>query len=54
MMQEFLALRLDEEKQMRTLVEQISESHRDTREAKLRLQEHKRQMGVYQIQADVL
>ena len=46
MMQEYLALRLDEEKQMRTLVEQIADSHKDTREAKLRLQDHKRQIGM--------
>ena len=47
MMQEYLALRLDEEKQMRNLVEQITQGHQDTQEAKMRLQEYKRQIGMY-------
>nr|CAB3230279.1 RSP4/6 uncharacterized protein LOC100183762 [Phallusia mammillata] len=44
MMQEYLALRLDEEKQMRTLVEQIIQGHHNAHEAKNKLQQYKRRI----------
>ena len=45
MMQDYLAMRLDEEKQMRALVENITDGHYNTQEARRRLQEYKRQIG---------
>ncbi|CAK8681599.1 unnamed protein product [Clavelina lepadiformis] len=44
MMQEYLTMRLDEEKQMRQLVEQITEGHQNTQEAQIKLKEYKRKI----------
>jgi len=49
MMQEYLALRLDEEKHMRTLVEEIMQGHQNAQEAKVKLKEYKRKIGARKI-----
>lgn len=46
-MHQYAEKRLQEQKEMRELVEQVVEGHKNAKQAKLKLQKYKQQIGIY-------
>lgn len=46
-MHQYAEKRLQEQKEMRELVEQIVEGHKNAKQAKIKLQKYKQQIGIY-------
>jgi len=46
-MQQYAEKRLQEQQEMRELVEQVVEGHKNAKQAKIKLQKYKQQIGIY-------
>lgn len=46
-MHQYAEKRLQEQKEMRELVEQVVEGHKNAKQAKVKLQKYKQQIGIY-------
>lgn len=46
-MHQYAEKRLQEQKEMRELVEQVVEGHKNAKQAKIKLQKYKQQIGIY-------